>query len=124
MLQLNSDNMKNKGFTLIELIITITLVAIISLSVGVSVSGMLSRQKEKDAEELKKTIEEAACVYSEIEDSTATSVSLKTLIESGLLDKDLNNPITKEDLNENSTVSITWNDYEKTCTYSFPGLNE
>lgn len=124
MLQLNSDNMKNRGFTLIELIITITLIAVISLSIGVSVSGMLSRQREKEAEELKKTIEEAACVYSEVEDTSVTNVTLKTLIESGLLDRNLNNPITKEDLNELSSVSITWNNNEKTCTYIFPGLDE
>ena len=124
MLQLNSDNMKNKGFTLIELIITITLVAVISLSIGVSVSGMLSRQKEKQAEELKKTIEEAACVYSEVEDTSATSVTLKTLIEAGLLDKDLTNPITKISLEENDKVEIIWDNFEKTCTYNFPGLDE
>ena len=124
MLQLNSDNMKNKGFTLIELIITITLVAVISLSIGVSVSGMLSRQKEKQAEELKKTIEEAACVYSEVEDTSATSVTLKTLIEAGLLDKDLTNPITKIPLEENDKVEINWYNNEKTCTYIFPGLDE
>lgn len=39
--------MKNKGFTLVELIITITLIAIISVTIGVSMSGMLSRQKIK-----------------------------------------------------------------------------
>ena len=116
--------MKNKGFTLIELIITITLVAVISLSIGVSVSGMLSRQKEKQAEELKKTIEEAACVYSEVEDTSATSVTLKTLIEAGLLDKDLTNPITKNPLEENDKVEINWYNFEKTCTYIFPGLDE
>ena len=38
--------MKNNGFTLVELIITITLIAIISVSIGVSISGMLSREKE------------------------------------------------------------------------------
>lgn len=116
--------MKNKGFTLIELIITITLVAVISLSIGVSVSGMLSRQKEKQAEELKKTIEEAACVYSEVEDTSATSVTLKTLIEAGLLDKDLTNPITKIPLEENDKVEIIWDNFEKICTYKFPGLDE
>ena len=124
MLQLNSDNMKNKGFTLIELIITITLIAIISVTVGVSVSNMLSNQKEKEAKELKKIIETAACIYYEVEDSTVKEVTLKTLVEAGLLDKDLTNPITKSPLEENDKVEINWYNNEKTCTYIFPGLDE
>lgn len=131
MLQLNSDNMKNKGFTLIELIITITLIAIISVTVGVSVSNMLSNQKEKDAEDMKATIENAACVYVEVEnegttcpdDPSKNCVSLDELIKSGLLDNDLNNPLTNEDLDINSMVKISWENNEKKCEYEFAGLN-
>ena len=62
--------MKNNGFTLVELIITITLIAIISVTIGVSMTGMLGRQDEKEIEEYIKTIEEAACVFAEIDDPT------------------------------------------------------
>lgn len=115
--------MKNKGFTLIELIVTITLLAIISITIGVSVSNMLANQKEKEAENMKETIEKAACVYVDTVNESLTEVSLKTLIDEGLIDKDLVNPITKESLDINSKVNINIVDNEKNCTYDFPGLN-
>ena len=115
--------MKNKGFTLIELIVTITLIAIISVTIGVSVSGMLGRQDEKDAEDMKATIESAACVYVEVNNIIGnTSVSLDELVKEGLLDKDLTNPLDNTTLS--GSVDITWDNGEKTCTYKFPGLDE
>ena len=76
--------MKNKGFTLVELIITITLIAIISVSIGVSVTGLLSRQEDDQAEEFKKTISDAACVYAELNNITTTdTITVQELIDAG-----------------------------------------
>ena len=58
--------MKDKGFTLIELIVTITLIVIISVTVGVSITGMLDRQEEKDTEDYVNQIQDAACVYANV----------------------------------------------------------
>ena len=117
--------MKNKGFTLVELIITITLIAIISVTIGVSMSGMLGRQEERQAEEYVNTIAEAACVYAEVNDiTTSTSVKISDLISAGLLSSELTNPISDRpitDYNDN-TVSITWNNGEKSCSYTIPEL--
>ena len=115
--------MKDKGFTLIELIVTITLLAIISVTIGVSVSNILYNQKEKDAKTLKNKIENAACVYVETIDENISEVTLKLLITEGLLDEDLTDPLTKESLDINSKVKIDIVDNEKICTYDFPGLN-
>ena len=117
--------MKNKGFTLVELIITITLIAIISVSIGVSVAGMLSRQEENQAEEFKKTISDAACVYAELNNITTTqTVNVQALIDAGLLSHELTNPLNDESITlskyTTSTVSINWENGLKTCSYEIP----
>ena len=115
--------MKDKGFTLIELIVTITLIVIISVTVGVSITGMLDRQEEKDTEDYVNQIQDAACVYAEINDIRSNdTVSIGELIAAGLLDSSLkipsnDNPITPYN---NDRVSITWDNGEKTCTYDMP----
>ena len=118
--------MKNNGFTLVELIITITLIAIISVSIGVSINGMLSRQEEDQAEQYAKDIADAACVYAEVNDITTNStVTIHELISAGLLSKDLINPISDRpitDYNDNE-VTITWSNNEKTCSYTVPELS-
>ena len=128
MLQLNSDNMKNNGFTLVELIITITLIAIISVSIGVSISGMLSREKESQAEEYDKTIADAACVYAELNDITYTTdeVTIQDLLDAGLITKDLTNPLSDKEITEYASdkVLISWDNGLKTCSYNNPESTE
>ena len=112
--------MKDKGFTLIELIVTITLIVIISVTVGVSITGMLDRQEEKDTEDYVNQIQDAACVYAEINDiSSNDTVSIGELIAAGLLDSSLKNPSNDNPITSynNDRVSITWDNGEKTCTY-------
>ena len=113
--------MKNKGFTLVELIITIGLIAIVSVTIGVSLSGMLGRQDDRKVEEYETDIEEAACIYAEINDITSsTTVDINTLISEGLLNRDLNNPIDNKPVTEygDDEVSINWDaDGRRTCNY-------
>ena len=115
--------MKSKGFTLIELIITIALIAVISVTVGVSLNGLLSRQKDKKIAEYKKEIEAAACTYAEINDITTDSeIGINLLIENGLLNKDLVNPNTDKSIEEEKTNKVTVEfDSEgiKKCTYTY-----
>ena len=117
--------MKNKGFTLVELIITITLIAIISVSIGVSVTGLLSRQEDDQAEEFKKTISDAACVYAELNNITTTdTITVQELIDAGLISRDLTNPLNDESIMDEkylvSNVTITWDNGLKTCSYEIP----
>ena len=108
-----------------ELIITITLIAIISVSIGVSVTGLLSRQEDDQAEEFKKTISDAACVYAELNNITATdTITVQELIDAGLISRDLTNPLNDESIMDEkylvSNVTITWDNGLKTCSYEIP----
>ena len=110
--------MKNKGFTLIELLVVITLITIISIAAGVGINEMFQRQREKNYEQFVKTITDAACTYAEINNiEEDEEVTVKDLLDEGLLSKKLENPLTKESVSTMSaSVAITMVDSERKCT--------
>ena len=110
-----------KGFTLIELIVTIALIALITVSVGVSMNGMLDKQTEKEYASYVKTIENTACSYAEIKGYTSNiNIRIGDLINYGILREDLKNPKTDKYVSEysNDTISVTWVDFTKNCKYT------
>lgn len=112
-------NMKNKGFTLVELIVTIAILATISVVVGVSLSGMLSRQDDKDLRNYYRTIEKAACAYIEVTGKTNSTITISEIISEGYLRNDLVNPETEKSILEekDELVAIIWDNNERTCKY-------
>ena len=113
--------MNNKGFTLIETLVVIALLAAVSVTVGVSMSGMLNRQNNNKLTDYRETIENAACVYAENNNVKSDStVTIKELIENGLLKKNLTNPATKKNIMdyENDVVNINWQNNERNCSYN------
>lgn len=111
--------MKKNGFTLIEILVVIVLLAAVSVTVGVNMSGMAERQKEKQIKTYKETLEKAACVYAETNNIlTDSEVTIKTLIDEGLVNKNLKNPETNDPVSkyENDIVQIKWNNNEKKCS--------
>ena len=116
--QIWRPNEKN-GFTLIEILVVIVLLAAVSVTVGVNMSGMAERQKEKQIKTYKETLEKAACVYAETNNIlTDSEVTIKTLIDEGLVNKNLKNPETNDPVSkyENDIVQIKWNNNEKKCS--------
>ncbi len=114
-------NMNNKGFTLIELLVTITLIATVSVTIGLSVSGILNRNNEKEWNTYIEKIEKAACTYAEIEgNNELREVEISQLLEKGYLKKNLKNPKTKENVTSYSTdkIIITWENNERICKYN------
>jgi len=114
-----------KGFTLIEILVVITLLATLSITIGVNVTGMLQRQTEEKFNDYEETVADAGCVWAEVNNKkysdNVNSVSISTLISGGYLKKDLTNPSTKETVDkETNEVIITWenNNTERKCTFS------
>ena len=120
--------MKNKlGFTIIELLVVIILIAIITLASGIGLTQMLEREKGKEYDKFVNKLETAACSYADALTYTPSSqrinsVSIETLINEGYLDKELVNPKTNDKLEndknvcKNSRVTVTWSSNGlKTC---------
>ena len=83
---------KNKGFTLVELVVTIALLGMIGTVVAVNMVGLNKNQEEKEYARMSSIIESAAEVYAEKEASSKTEISVQTLIDAGYLkEKDFNN---------------------------------
>lgn len=106
--------MNKKGFTLVELMATVGLLAIMSLVIGVNITSILKTSKQNEEKFNKEQIEKAACVYyssEELNPSGSKEIFVSDLIESGLLDETYRNV-------ENSKVTITVKDNEKKCVYN------
>ncbi len=133
--------MEKNGFTLIELIITIGLLAILGTMIASNMLGVQSKQMESNYESYKEQIADAACLVMDSKyigtggivyiDSAFTSLTdsknyclsnkcyLRTreLIEYGFLDKDLENPKTGFSVSQDEIVEVEYKAGVKTCTY-------
>ena len=118
-------NMRNKGFTIIELLITIALIASVSVAIGVNVINMQERQKEKEIQDFKEKLERTACTYAEVlgidAETGIDSISTCNLIKDGYLKK-IKIPGTETQLgvNGNVSININWDSstHEKKCEYN------
>lgn len=108
---------KKSGFTLIEIIVAIAILGIILLLVIPEMSKIVDDKKVSACNSISKTIEDAAQSYvyfnTEIVDSAILSdnqfeISISALQSEGLLDTDLVNPITDENIT--GSIIITKND--------------
>lgn len=114
--------MKKNGFTLIEILVVIALLVAISVTVGVSMTGLFSKEEDKKYNAYKTEIENAACLYVEINNiTTARTISISNIVEAGLIKKDLKNPKNNKYILEDTTINgvkVSWENNEKKCSIS------
>ncbi len=115
--------MKKNGFTLIEILLVIVILAAVSVTVGINMNSMFNNEKDKKYEAYISQIEQAACVYVEIENKTVTKTPIEIkkndLLTKGLISKDLKNPKTQKKIEEDTTieaVTVVLENNEKKCT--------
>ena len=101
--------MNKKGFTLIELIVTILLVAMISSIAFVSINKSIQKSKQKECLNIKTSIRSAADLYfSDNRYNPVESVTAQKLKEDGYLnikESYITNPVNKQNI-ELSNISI------------------
>ena len=97
--------MKNKkGFTLVELLAVIVVLAIILVIAGTSVIGYINSSKEKTKFIAAKEIVSMAEAYFAV-NTDKTYVSVETLVDEGYLEEDVTNPATGENRSASNKLS-------------------
>lgn len=104
--------MNRKGFTLIELIVTIALLGFVGVVLTTNIAQVINRQKINEEEQALELLEEAGCAYTISTCESGCTIEGITLIENGLIDEEING-ISMEDYE----VSVTYtSDGEKICS--------
>lgn len=107
--------MKKNGFTLIELLAVIVILSIIILIAVPAINGISKMVKEKQRNNLIKSIEKSASDYAfDNKLSTNSKVNVKTLIDNGYLDSDEKDNNIIYDPTDKSSMNC----YEVTVTKS------
>jgi prepilin-type N-terminal cleavage/methylation domain-containing protein len=126
--------MNSKGFTIIELLVTLFIMGLIIASASVGVNHLIDFYHYREEKTFNDAVSSAACVLVDLSkyenkiitvdnqsllDCRANNVcvvSTDYLVTEGLLDSSLIDPKTKKSLEEVSyNVKITWTDGLKEC---------
>ena len=111
--------MNKKGFTLIEIIVSVGLLALIGVAVGISLNKTFKNQEKINYQEYVDKVKSAALLYAnnttQITNELNSNASFKILkveelINNGYINKSLENPKTKEKVNKNDEIRIYYNE--------------
>lgn len=121
--------MNKKGFTLIETIMVIAILALLMLILVPNVITLINKNNIKSCQNLEASIKNAAKVYVAnnkyqlgFSCDTAKEIAIQTLVDSGdlkLTDNKLVNPVSGKDIPLNSTIKVTYNCTTKDFGYEF-----
>lgn len=120
--------MNRKGFTLVELIVVIGLIAILAIIIGTNMVGLQGKQKEKNYNSFKERLESATCLYMDKtnnmdlknkcranNNSNACLVTVDDLIKMSLIDEDIVDPRTNEEAEKDLVIKVSWENAKQIC---------
>jgi len=117
--------MNNKGFTLIEILVTLLLLSVIVVISFVSISKVIEKSKQNDCKTLVNNIKMAVAEYVSDHryDSTFTNTSFMinggVLVNNNYLTAPIYNPFSKEEINpSNILINVELN-----ADYTFKSAN-
>lgn len=127
--------MKNtrKGFTLIEILVTIILLAIVGTIVIFSVTRLDSKSKEENQKKYEAAIQSAASVYADEHPDAFNELHVSKafiyikagdLIDAGYLKADLVNPETGQVIGRNELVKVSLDSASGGLLFTYPVLEE
>ena len=126
--------MNKKGFTLIETVMVIAILALLMLILVPNVISLINKNNIKSCQNLEASIKNAAKVYvtnnkyqlgfncNTSETTSTVTISIQNLIDSGdlkLQNNELINPKNNETIQPNEIVEVTYNCTTKDFTYTF-----
>ena len=117
--------MKNKGFTLIEIVVVIAVLGILGVVITISLTNTLEKANQRQCDEFVKKIEDAACAYTSMSKkgvvcnrNTCPPIGLYVLISEGFITEE-KDACTGNNINTNETVTVSWDaSGEKHCVYN------
>ena len=126
--------MNKKGFTLVEVIVSLALLSLIGVAVGISLNKIFKNQEVKNYDEYVEKVKSSALLYANNtvdiinklnSNYSFTVVTIKELVDKGYINKNLTNPETKEKINQNDLAKIYYNeDYEMMIEYPYTEKDE
>lgn len=122
-----------KGFTLVELLVTIVLLAVIGTVVIYNMVSVSNKSKEADYERFIASVKSAASVYADTNpdafnelyvDKAYVYIKVGTLIEEGLLDEELKNPYTNESITKGELIKANLDSESGALRFEYPTTKE
>ena len=107
--------MKNKGFSLIEMLAVVIILGVLSVIIVPSIFTMIKNSKEKEYKNIIENIENSAIFYAttnretieeEFENNVYYEITLNDLVASGLIKTPLIDPRTDEEIDLNKKVTL------------------
>ena len=118
--------MNKKGYTLIELIAVVVIIALVATIVALNFDNIIGKSSSKKLDSFEDDLEKAACVYIDLDANASTKnacypsncqVTVEQLVTSGLILDDTIDPSTNQKVSQSLVVRVTWDENgTKTCT--------
>lgn len=122
---------KKNGFTLIEITVVLLLLSIIFLFAVPAFNSSTKKLKNENKNLIAENVESAAKTYLELNISKLNKdyfscgnyyISINELITNGLLSKPIVDPVTKEEIDYDSQVEISYDSSSNLYTYAYPAV--
>ena len=116
--------MNNKGFTLIELLGVIVLLSVLGIIAISTIDKNIKDGRVKTCKTQEKNIIEGAKTYTIDNPNFTGNLTVGTLKSDGYIKKDLVNPMTDNQYNNSSYVTVSYNSTTNKYTYEITYVGE